>query len=116
MLVNTSFLRMCISIDIKIEELYPELLASVARLPADLLRHGHGELAAHRSVMEILVLDITGVDIYVYICLHICLHIQGVPKKMSFSGKKAITTFKLIQNANVGGVLENSGYLLRNGH
>ena len=71
MLVNTSLLRMCISIDIKIEELYPELLASVARLPADLLRHGHGELAAHRSVMEILVLDITGywcrLDIYVYI-------------------------------------------------
>ena len=37
-------------------------------------------------------------------------------KKMSFSGKKAITTFKLIQSANVGGVLENSGYLLPNGH
>ena len=42
--------------------------------------------------------------------------IQGVPKKMSFSGKTAITTFKLIQNAKVGGVLENSGYLLPNGH
>ena len=28
---------------------------------------------------------------------------------MSFSGKTAITTFKLIQNANVGGVLESSG-------
>ena len=33
-------------------------------------------------------------------------------KKMSFLGKIAITTLKLIQNANVGGVLENSGYLL----
>ena len=42
--------------------------------------------------------------------------IQGVPKKMSFSGKTAITTFKLIQNAKVGGVLESSGYLLFNGH
>ena len=36
---------------------------------------------------------------------------------MSFSGKTAITTtFKLIQIAKVGGVLENSGYLLQNGH
>ena len=31
-------------------------------------------------------------------------YIQGVSKKMSFSGKTAVTTFKLIQNANVGGV------------
>ena len=43
-------------------------------------------------------------------------YLQGVPKKMLFSGKTAITTFKLIQNAKVGGVLENSGYLLPNGH
>ena len=35
---------------------------------------------------------------------------------MSFLGKIAITTLKLIQNAKVGGVLENSGYLLQNGH
>ena len=41
---------------------------------------------------------------------------QGVSKKMSFLGKIAITTLKLIQNANVGGVSENSGYLLSNGH
>ena len=40
----------------------------------------------------------------------------GCPKKMSFSGKTAITTFKLIQNAKVGGVLESSGYLLHHGH
>ena len=33
-------------------------------------------------------------------------------KTMSFCGKTAITTFKLIQNAKVGGVSENSGYLL----
>ena len=31
--------------------------------------------------------------------------------KMLFSGKIAITTLKLIQNAKVGVVLENSGYL-----
>ena len=42
--------------------------------------------------------------------------VQGVPKKMSFLGKTAITTFKIIQNAKVGGVLENSGYLLPDGH
>ena len=35
---------------------------------------------------------------------------------MGFSGKIAITTLKHIQNANVGGVLENSGYLLYYGH
>ena len=32
----------------------------------------------------------------------------GCPKKMSFSGKTAITTFKLVQNAKVGGVSESS--------
>ena len=32
------------------------------------------------------------------------------------SKKTAITTFKIIQNAKVGGVLENSGYLLPDGH
>ena len=37
-------------------------------------------------------------------------------KKMVFCGKTAITTFKLIQNAKSGGVLENSGYLLHYGH
>ena len=42
--------------------------------------------------------------------------LQSVSKKMSFLGKTAITTFKLIQNAKVGGVLENSGYLLPDGH
>ena len=40
----------------------------------------------------------------------------GCLKKMSFSGKTAVTTFKLIQNANVGGVLESSGNLLHYGH
>jgi hypothetical protein len=44
------------------------------------------------------------------------VYLQGVPKKMSFLGKIAITTFKLIQNAKAGGVLENSGYLLPDGH
>ena len=37
--------------------------------------------------------------------------VQSVPKKMVFSGKTAITTFKLIRNIKAGGVLENSGYL-----
>ena len=44
------------------------------------------------------------------------LYLHGVPKKMSFLGKIAITTFKLIKNAKAGGVLENSGYLLPDGH
>ena len=35
---------------------------------------------------------------------------------MVFSGKMAIAAFKLIQNAKNGGVLQNSGYLLQNGH
>ena len=42
--------------------------------------------------------------------------IQSVSKKMVFCGKTAITSFKLIQNAKSGGVLENSGYLLRYGY
>ena len=48
--------------------------------------------------------------------LGVLIYLQRVPKKMSFLGKIAITTLKLIQNANVGGVLENSGYLLPHGH
>ena len=43
-------------------------------------------------------------------------NVQGVSKKMVFSGKTAMTSFELIQNAKSGGVLENSGYLLRYGH
>ena len=43
-------------------------------------------------------------------------YLHGVPKKMSFLGKTAITTFKIIQNAKVWGVLENSGYLLPDEH
>ena len=35
---------------------------------------------------------------------------------MSFLGRTAITTFKIIQNAKFGGVLENSEYLLPDGH
>ena len=41
---------------------------------------------------------------------------QGFPKKIVFSGKMAITTFKLTQNSKAGGVLENSEYLLPDGH
>merc|ERR1712218_51807 len=48
-------------------------------------------------------------------CLCVFSRIYRVSqKKMSFLGKIAITTLKLIQNAKVGGVLENSGYLLPN--
>ena len=43
--------------------------------------------------------------------LAITHEVQGVPKKMVFSGKMAITTFKLMQIAKVSGVLENSAYL-----
>ena len=43
-------------------------------------------------------------------------YVQGVPKKMSFLGKRAISIFKIILNAKVGGVLDNSGYLLPDGH
>ena len=38
------------------------------------------------------------------ILLYIIVIIQGGPKKMSFLGKMAITNFKIIQNAKVGGV------------
>ena len=48
--------------------------------------------------------------------LHIEYTYRVSKKKMSFLGKIAITTLKLIQNAKVGGVSENSGYLLSNGH
>ena len=47
------------------------------------------------------------------------LHLRSISKyraskKMSFHGKIAITTHN--QNAKVGGVLENSGYSLPDGH
>ena len=45
-----------------------------------------------------------------------CILHTGCLKKMSFLGKTAITIFKIIQNVKVGGVLENSGYLLPDGH
>ena len=44
------------------------------------------------------------------------LYYTGCLKKCPFVEKTVITTTKLIQNAKVGGVLENSGYLLQNGH
>ena len=48
--------------------------------------------------------------------INIIYNIYRVSQKMSFCGKMAITTFKLIQNAKTRGVLENSGYLLQDGH
>ena len=47
------------------------------------------------------------------ICMQILIGFilcTGCLKKMSFSGKTALTAFKLIQNAKGLGVLENSGY------
>ena len=42
--------------------------------------------------------------------------VNQLTKKMVFCRKTAIPTFKLIQNAKDGGVLENSGYFLQYGH
>ena len=63
------------------------------------------------SVLCILIVECL-LACYVKLGEYIWCIIQGVPKKMSFLGKTAITTFKIIQNAKVWGVLENSGYLL----
>ena len=52
----------------------------------------------------------------VKICFYLSKYLQGVSKKMSFLGKIAINTLKLIKNANDRGVLENSGNLLPHGH
>ena len=40
----------------------------------------------------------------------------GCPKEMLFSGKMALTSFKLIRKEHVRGVLEDSGSLLQDGH
>ena len=40
----------------------------------------------------------------------------GYLKKCPFFGKIAMIILKLIQNAKVGGVLENSGFMLPDGH
>ena len=74
-----------------------------------------------RYIQKSKILSQNRIDVALFIRI-IIMHyandkyVQSVPKKMSFSGKTAITTFKLIQNAKVGGVLENSGYLLQHGH
>ena len=67
--------------------------------------HVGGEL--NRLVDSANVIDIVDITKHIY---------RVSKKKMVFSGKTAITTFKLIQNAKNGGVLENSGYLLLNRH
>ena len=40
----------------------------------------------------------------------------GWTEKRGIKRKMALTSFKLIRKGHVGGVLENSGYLLQNGH
>ena len=62
-------------------------------------------------------------DISLYLLLLVELQIlkykyiyRVSPKKRVFCEKRAITTSKLIQNPKVGGVLENSGWLLHYGH
>ena len=68
----------------------------------------------HREPSQALGIAIVGgkVDL---LSIYLSIYLQGVSKKMSFCGKTAITSFKLIKNAKVGGVLENSGYLLHYG-
>ena len=54
-----------------------------------------------RRVKAVYLLYI--IYIYFSIIYVLCIrYLQGVPKKMSFSGKTAITTFKLIQNSKLG--------------
>ena len=78
----------------------------------DKIHPGHGALGQH---VRLQAGDSRAVSLYEGE-EQVTEHVQGVPKKMSFLGKIAITTLKLIQNIKVGGVLENSGYLLPDGH
>ena len=42
--------------------------------------------------------------------------VQGESKKSGISKIMGITSFKYIRKGHIGGVLENSGYLLPDGH
>ena len=77
--------------------------------------HGHPLFQMLNSVVALSLESFTLTQCKVGNRIHRS-YIQSVPKKMSFLGKIAITTFKLIQNAKAGGVLENSGYLLPDLH
>ena len=77
---------------------------------------GAAEKKAPFGNLHVLVMCGLGRDVITGNQGRLKLYLQSVPKKMSFCGKTAITTFKLIQNAKSGGVLENSGYLLHYGH
>ena len=48
------------------------------------------------------------------LCMYIS--IQGESKKSGISKIMGITSFKYIRKGHIGGVLENSGYLLPDGH
>ena len=43
-------------------------------------------------------------------------HLQGESKKSGISKIMGITSLKYIRKGHIGGVLENSGYLLPDGH
>ena len=44
------------------------------------------------------------------------VNIQGESKKSGISKIMGISSFKYIRKGHIGGVLENSGYLLPDGH
>ena len=87
-------------------------------------------VVASVAVVIVVCTDIVALEVAVVVCIvFVVLEVavvvgivgvkeqgRGCPKKMVFYGKMAISTLKLIQNAKVGGVVENSGYLLPNGH
>ena len=56
----------------------------------------------------------TGIDIYAVQCIRD--NIQGESKKSGISKIMGITSLKYIRKGHIGGVLENSGYLLPDGH
>ena len=65
--------------------------------------------------------DNRNVAIYIEMCNNtiynmICRYLQGESKKSGISKIMGITSFKYIRKGHIGGVLENSGYLLPDGH
>ena len=58
---------------------------------------------------------VTG-QVCICICIYFCLYLQGESKKSGISKIMGITSLKYIRKGHIGGVLENSGYLLPDGH
>ena len=50
------------------------------------------------------------------ITLDVMVKLQGESKKSGISKIMGITSLKYIRKGHIGGVLENSGYLLPDGH